>query len=223
MPTLSEQLNHAASPSSILETSLGRIWQHHGKTGFAILTAWRGERAGIRSADELKRANEKSMRELAADLKAGGFGYVPVEGVGQEERGGKIIQAPEPSFLVPNVKRGGKKAETGELRTLVMRLGKKYEQTAVLVHDPGSGSEIVSPAGAVLGTAKSFSANMAGEFFTRLRGGRTFRLEDLLWWGLRYGDPPGNWLEGMAMENDGRIQIHACSDRLGEWMTEVGV
>jgi len=225
--SLASHLQEAASGSVtalVLETSLGRIWQHHRQAGFAIITAWRGERpeAGD-DAKKLRVLNEKALSGLKSDIKSGGFGFTPVEGVGQEELGGKIIQAPEPSLLIPNVKRGGGQAKEGELRGLMLKLGKKYDQTAVLLHDPESGTEIVSPSGTVLDRAKKFSPNTIGQFFTRLRGNRTFRLEDLAWWGLRYSDPPGGWIEGMAMENGGRVRIAECSDRLADWLAEMGL
>lgn len=244
--SLSDDLRRASAPP-VLESSLGRIWQHHGKTGFAVLTAWRGGREGKRGESEdlgkgkyryqgevgvwrtvmgrhlfISDRNQEAMRNLHADLKSAGFGFVPVEGVGQEDEDGKIVQATEPSVLIPNKKRGGGKAEPGELRALAMRLGKKYGQTAVLIHDPEKGTEIITPDGEVLDHAKGFSPNSVGQFFTRLRKGQTFRLEDLRWWGLRYGDPPGNWIEGMAMENQGRAEIRRCSDVLADWLREVG-
>jgi hypothetical protein len=225
--SIADQLTEAVSAETVLETSLGRIWQHHGKTGFAILTAWRGERPEAKDDDEkraaakLLAANKKAQNELRGDIKSSGFGFVPVEGVGQEERNGEIVQAPEPSFLVPNAKRGGKPAEEGELRKLVMRLGKKYDQTAVLIHEPESGTEIISPGGAVLARHKTFSPNTVGEFFTRLHRGSTFRTENMLWWGLRYSDPPGNWIEGMGMEGDGRVRIAECSDKLDKWLEKL--
>lgn len=226
--SIAKQLDSAVAKNSVLESSLGRIWQHHGKTGFAILTAWLGERPGVKDAAELRALNKKAMGELRADIKAGGFGFVPVEGVGQEERDGKIVEAPEPSFLVPNSKPGrhgaaDAPASSDELRKLVLRLGKKYGQTAVLIHDPETGSEIVAPGGEVLDKYKAFSPNTAAKFFTRLSKGRTFTLENMAWWGLRYGDPPGGWIEGMAMDSQGRVRIAECSDRLSEWLRRVGV
>jgi len=243
--SISAQLDSAVSPNSVLESSLGRIWQHHGKTGFAILTAWLGHRPEAKDAAELRALNKKAMAELRADIKASGFGFVPVEGVGQEERDGKIVEAPEPSFLVPNSKpaKAGKAdspADRDELRKLVMRLGKKYDQTAVLVHDPETGSEIVTPGGEVLDKYKSFGPNTVAKFFTRLskdrdgrvdrhgnkgldRKGRTFTLESLAWWGLRYGDPPGGWLEGMAQDSQGRVRIAECSDRVEDWLAKMGI
>lgn len=217
-----EQLDEAICEPVLLEASLSRIWHHHGKTGFGIVTAWRGRRPEAKNDAELLALNKKAVAELRADIKASGFGFIPVEGVGQEKRGGKIVQSPEPSFLVPNSKRG-KPASPSELRDVIMRLGKKYEQDAVVIHDPETGTEIISPDGTVFNHAKSFSPNTIGEFFTRLRGSRTFRLEGLEWWGLRYGSPPGNWMEGMAMENEGRVGIAEFSDRLDEWMNEMGV
>jgi len=243
--SVSNQLDSAISSNAVLESSLSRIWQHHGKTGFAILTAWLGQRPGAKDAAELRAMNKKAMAELRADIKASGFGFIPMEGVGQEERDGKIVEAPEPSFLVPNSKpakhgKADSSANRDELRKLVMRLGKKYDQTAVLIHDPETGSEIIAPSGEVLDKYKSFGPNTVAKFFTRLskdregrvdrhgnkgldRKGRTFTLESLAWWGLRYGDPPGGWLEGMAHDSQGRVRIAECSDRLDEWLAEMGI
>jgi len=214
---LAEQLDEASGGggSSILEASLGRIWQHHDKTGFVIITAWRG--------DQDEKANRQALQRLKGDVRGAGYGFIPLEGVGQEKHGGKIVQASEPSLLIPNKRKGDvtERREAGDdLRRRALAWGKKYKQFAVLVHDPKTGTEILKPGGGVVARARKFSANTASEFFTRLKGGRTFTLE---WWGIKYGEPHEGWMDGAARELAGQTDIAECSDRIDEWMVEMGI
>jgi hypothetical protein len=222
--TFSSQLQAATgSGDGLVEASLGRVWQHHQKTGFVIITAWRG--------DQDKRANEAALKRLKADVRAAGYGFIPLEGVGQEKVDGKIVQAVEPSLLIPNKRRGVAEdcddcglSERGqssadELRGLALKWGKKYDQFAVLVHDPQTGTEILKPSGGVVARASKFSPNTAAEFFSRLKG-RDFTLE---WWGIKYPDPPSSWMEGAARQAEGQVSIAECSDRLGDWLSEMGL
>lgn len=209
--SLADQLQEArGGPPSILEASLSRVWQHHGETGFVIMTSWRG--------DEDAKTNKANLKTLKGLVKGAGYGFIPVEGVGQEKVGGKVVQASEPSLLIPAKKKGDNESDVGQLRELAMKWGKKFNQFAVLVHDPEGGTQIVTPTGKVVGKAKKFSPNTAAEFFTRLRG-KNFTLE---WWGIKYGDPPeGGVMAGYAEQMEGRVMIAECGDRLDDWLAEL--
>ena len=210
---IAKQLHEAVNEGSsktILEASLSRVWQHHGAGGFVIMTAWRG--------DKTAKENKANLKELKGLVRGAGYGFVPVEGVGQEKVDGKIVQASEPSILIP----AGGKDGTGnikELAELAKKWGKKYAQFAVLVHDPKEGTRIVKPNGSVVAKAKKFAPNVASEFFTRLKGGGTVTLE---WWGVKYGDPPeGGTMAGYAEQMEGRVNIAECSDRVDDWLDEM--
>lgn len=222
--SIAEQLDNASSarPKTVLEASLGRVWQHHGSTGFVIITAWRG--------DQDKATNERALKQLKADVRAAGYGFIPLEGVGQEKVGDKIVQAVEPSILIPNKRRATKEScddcglselrrqsSAEELRALALKWGKKYGQFAVLIHDPENGTQIVKPDGGVVGKASKFSPNTAAEFFSRLKG-KEFTLE---WWGLKYMQPTRGWMQGAALQAEGQVQIAECSDDLYRWIGEM--
>ena len=212
--SLAENLSDAAGGgSSLLEASLARIWQHHGKTGFVIMTAWRG--------DKSKQANQAALKRLKGAVRAAGYGFIPLEGVGQEKVGGKVVQASEPSILIPNRRRTMRERVQGaddDLLRLALKWGKEHNQFAVLVHDPKTGTKILKPGGGVVAKASKFSANTASEFFTRLKGGRTFTLE----WGIKYAEPhAGGWVEGAALQAEGQVGIAEYSDRFDEWLDEL--
>lgn len=225
---LSSQLDLArgsGQPTSVLEASLGRVWQHHGSTGFVIITAWRG--------DQDKATNERALKQLKGDVRAAGYGFVPLEGVGQEKVDGKIVQAVEPSLLIPNKRRIqsvedradrglaelSRQSSAETLYDLALKWGKKYGQFAVLIHDPETGTRIVKPDGSVIGKASKFSPNTAAEFFSRIKG-KAFALE---WWGIKYQAPPSGWMEGAARQADGQVQIVECSDEFSQWLVEIEV
>lgn len=108
------------------EASLNRLFRHMGGDGFAIVTAWRDvtptkDTRGVGEGVDRKE-NARNMAGLKADLRSGGFGFVPVTGVFP---GGQ-----EPSLFVPV----GKK-DPDALKSLAVKLGKKYTQWGVIWGD----------------------------------------------------------------------------------------
>ena len=79
----------------ILESSLSRIYRDFKDNEFGIITSWR-----VGSKD-----NKANLSALKSAVSSAGFGYVRIDGVGQEEdESGKVRSVKEPSLLVKNVK-----------------------------------------------------------------------------------------------------------------------
>ena len=70
---IEEQLDHVLL---LPEASLARIYSHHRDREFAIVTAHR--------ADMDPDQNRENMISLKGDVRAAGYGYIPLEGIGQE-------------------------------------------------------------------------------------------------------------------------------------------
>ena len=80
----------------ILEASLSRIYRDFQENEFGIITAWR---VGDKS-------NKSNLNALKSAVRSAGFGFVRIDGVGQEEdESGKVVSVKEPSLLVKNVKK----------------------------------------------------------------------------------------------------------------------
>ena len=82
----------------IVEASLSRIYRDYQENEFGIITAWRvGEKD-----------NKDNLSKLKSAVRSAGFGFIRIDGVGQEEdESGKVVRVKEPSLLVKNVQKGG--------------------------------------------------------------------------------------------------------------------
>ena len=131
------------------------------------------------------RTNAENLIKLKQDIRGGGYGYIPLEGVGQEQdEEGNVKEVKEPSFLVIG-------NSDGRLRHDVLEWGKKYNQFAVIYYDPKTGTELLRSDGQVLDRFDKFTPRVA-TFFSRHRG-KSFHFE-----GVKYGDPPHSIIEGMG-------------------------
>ena len=82
----------------IVEASLSRIYRDFKENEFGIITSWR-----VGNKD-----NRANLSKLKSAVRGSGFGYVRIDGVGQEEdENGKVKSVKEPSLLVKNSKAGG--------------------------------------------------------------------------------------------------------------------
>lgn len=157
------------------ESSLSRIWQHSQDSNMGMITAYRGE-------FDIKQ-NEKRNKELTANIRDEGFGYIPVTGFyienqGQEDE--KKVQ--EKSFVVISSPDDG-----GRLRNFLIRMGIKYNQDSVLYKDHASDKAklIGTTAGRWPGKnveveVGKFTAQKIGQFYTKMKGHRTFVFESVI-------------------------------------------
>lgn len=195
---------------NLLEASLARVWQHHGKRGFAIISGWR--------KGNTPEQNDVANERLKKSLKAAGLGYVPVEGAGQEDTPtGKVDRVEEVGFLVPI-----RKESVADFRKKMIKLAGDFKQYSVLIHDSATGTDEVSPSGKVLDHMTKFTPGK-GKFFSRLLRGdrRAFRLESMAWWGIKYASPPESWARGVSRSASGEM-LGEFTDRMEDWLEAVG-
>lgn len=155
---------------NLFEASLSRILSHWNNNEFVILTSDR--------ADQPASVNELNRRVLKEKIRSMGLGYVPVDGVGQEEGpDGSIVPTSEKAFLIPN------KGREGFLKEM-LALARHFNQWGILWAEGDGTGSILTSDGAV---DSSFSALHVGSgtFFTRLHQSKkstrsnSFRLESI--------------------------------------------
>jgi len=208
MGSIADQLQTATAPQSVLEASLGRVWQHH-KRGFAIMSAWR--------QDNTSQQNDDATRRLKAALKSFRFGFVPIEGAGQEDSaGGPVDRVEEIGVLIPLV------GDPADFRSKILGLAGEFKQYSVLIHNPETGTEETRPSGDIVGHMTKFTPGK-GKFFSRLLRGdrRAFKLESAAWWGIKYASPPEGSIRGMSRHADGEL-LGEFTDRMEDWLEMVG-
>lgn len=169
-------MNEAAS------ASLSRILGHTEDRNIGIISASRGRYP--------KQENKTRTNELATDIRGAGFGFVKmsghyIEGFGQE--GEKTPVTEEVFFVI-----GKDKEDSGHLKSALKKLGAKYDQESILFKPFGdpkayivgttSVNEDGEPVWPGLGTeveAGTFHPNKVGQFFTKMKSGKTFVFEGI--------------------------------------------
>jgi len=197
MTSISDQLAAAVS-TDLMESSLGRIYQHHKERPFVILTSWRGNR----SLEE----NRASLKALKKQIRGAGYGFIQLEGVGQEKQGGKLVEASEPSLLVPARKKG---KDDGSFLKKALKWarapgGDRQAAQDYIFYTDGAGNAAVieTKSGKTDFKLTKFKPNTIGQFYSRLKRGRTFKYE---WAGVKYANLPGSWAEGVGRESEGEL------------------
>lgn len=199
---------------TLLEASLSRIYRDFKDNEFCILTAWRvGDRQ-----------NKSNLKQLQSLIRSAGFGYVRIDGVGQEEVDGKIVSVSEPSLMVKSVaKGGGTVLPTREFVKFMIELGRKYNQWGIVINEPAVGVKLISlkdDTGAqhspkVEAIFKSFNPMKTAQFFSKLKG-KPFTFEI-----FKYANPPQNWIQGMQMERNGAVDIFRYTT-MENWLKKIG-
>ena len=158
------------------ESSIGRIHQHVVSNpkvkNWGVVTASRGE---LTSAE-----NKQRNKELEADLRKLGYGYVHVDGMWQECRKPDTeykdcpddmkVPTAEKSLFIPNIS-----------QEHIQSLGKKYQQDSVLFADEktkakGEATFIDSKSGEAFNIGK-FSPGKVAQGYSKLKGGKVFTFE----------------------------------------------
>lgn len=160
----------------INEASLGRIYQHVVSNpkmkNWGVVTASRGE---LTPAE-----NKQRNKELEADLRKLGYGFVHVDGMWQECRKPDTeykdcpedmkVPTEEKSLFIPNIS-----------QQHIQALGKKYQQDSVLFADEkakanGEATFIDSKSGEAFNIGK-FSPGKIAQGYSKMKGGRVFTFE----------------------------------------------
>jgi len=155
------------------ETSMGRIRQHVVSNpkvkNWGVVTASRGE---LTPAE-----NKQRNKELEADLRKMGYGFVHVDGMWQECRKPNTeykdcpddmkVPTEEKSLFIPNIS-----------KEHVQALGKKYQQDSVLFADEetkakGEATFIDSKSGEAFNIGK-FTPNKIAQGYSKMKGGKAF-------------------------------------------------
>jgi len=140
------------------EASLSRVFKHlDSDRPVAILTAFRG--------NFTYKENVKRNKELAASIKNEGYGYFFVDGHWVEEEGNNETDTSEDSIFVI-----GDKNDSGRLKSLVIKLMKKYDQDAVVFKsETEKSTSLLFQNGSVESIGKA-TANKVAQAYTKLRG-----------------------------------------------------
>lgn len=158
------------------EASLGRVYQHVVSNpkmkNWGVVTASRGELS--------KAENKKRNKELEADLRKMGYGFVHVDGMWQECRKPDTeykdcpddmkVPTEEKSLFIPNISKED-----------VQKLGNKYQQDSVLFADAetrarGEATFIDSKSGESFNIGK-FSPGKIAQGYSKMKGGKVFTFE----------------------------------------------
>lgn len=199
--------------NKILEASLSRIWRDFKENEFCIITSWRTD----------DKSNKQNLSALKSGIRSQGFGYVRIDGVGQEEVDGKVVSVKEPSLLVKNVKEGGEPVmDSKKFESFMIKLARKYNQWGIVLHNPEKGTRLIAlkddegnqTSPRVDMKMSSFNPMKTGQFFSSLKG-KPFKFE-----GFKYADPPENWIQGMSMEKNGHSDIYLY-ETMESWMKKI--
>ena len=196
----------------ILESSLSRIYRDFKDNEFGIITSWR-----VGSKD-----NKQNLSALKSAVRSAGFGYVRIDGVGQEEdENGKVRSVKEPSLLVKNVKKGNiPLMDSSKFQSFMVKLAHRYNQWGIVLHNPQKGTRLIQTSDdgrkvtKTAATMSSFNPMKVAQFYSSLKG-KPFTFE-----GFKYADAPDNWIHGMALEKQGEVDIYK-RESTEKWMNEI--
>ena len=200
----------------ILEASLSRIYRDFQENEFGIITSWR-----VGNVD-----NKANLAKLKSLVSSRGFGYVRIDGVGQEEdETGKVRSVKEPSLLVKNV--SPEKDGTGERNRPVLNsndfekfmvfLAHKFKQWGIVLHSPEKGTRLIQtsddgrPVKKVDMKMSKFNPMKVAQFYSSLKG-KPFTFE-----GFKYADKPQNHIHGMSLQSKGEVDI-SKRETTDKWM-----
>ena len=147
---------------SLNEASLGRIYQHIQKKNiqsWSILTSFR---------DELKPSeNNKRFYQLKNRIRQMNLGFIQMEGVGQEEINGEIVNVKEPSLFIPDITL--KQAQ---------KLSDEYDQWGIIYSGPENEHKITLYSKQGQESIGSFHPNKIAKFFSKIKG-KPFTFESI--------------------------------------------
>jgi hypothetical protein len=166
----------------ITEATLNRVMTKYADLGFIVISADRtcsAEKGSPCSDDEelvQDKANKENEKNLKADIRAAGFGFIPSYGGFREKdaSGEDTIEVlGEKSFIIPVGGYGGENAGIEGLKQLGIDLSKRYNQDSFFFKPPDAEDKDaywIKQDGSVDGTFTGVVTNdPKQQFFTRLR------------------------------------------------------
>jgi len=158
------------------EISLSRLYKHiEDKRPIATLSGFRyqDEDGSILTLQQ----NRARNAQIESELKRQNYGYMKVKGAYIEKgQDGKEVEVAEESFLVI-----GELGKGDQLKSLVVKLGKKFGQDSILYRDDNGKTQLISTrADSFVGPVGSteqlgrFVPTQLGDYYTKLKGNRKF-------------------------------------------------
>ena len=122
----------------LTEANLSRIANGHDEDGYVMISACRGDALeNPKNAQQIYDENNKRTKSLLTDIQRYKYSYIPVYG-GYKEIGSDKASI-EKSFIVFPFDRSSKtQIDYNEFLLNMIRLGRKYNQDAILVKKPHS-------------------------------------------------------------------------------------
>ena len=172
----------------LIEQSLSRVYDHTKNRSIGIITASRGNYDG-KTAEEHDAWNKARNKRLEKDLRDAGHSYIKVTGRYTENKGTpEEKKVTEHSYLVI-----GKKSEDDKkgkhyekMKSDIIHLGKKYNQDSVLIkHHSDENAHLHGtaeggfPGLGVVHSVGKWHPNRTGEFYSQMKGNKTFTFEDV--------------------------------------------
>jgi hypothetical protein len=165
-----EDLITIIESQDLVEVKLARVWKHatSKKRPVAILTAFRGEFD--------TKTNIKRNKQMASEIRSAGYGYFFVDGQFIENQGTpEEVKVKEDSIFVV-----GKENDSGNLKSLIKKLGNKYNQDAVLYKPEATDVAMLIFKDGSEDNIGKFKVKSAADFLTMLKKGKgSFVFEDI--------------------------------------------
>ena len=187
------------------ETAFSKVVTHYGKMGYIVITSDRtcDAETGRACTDEenakQNKINDENMKSLKSDLRSSGFGYIPTLGGYKEDlldpetgepvrdEKGNVVKVdtenPENSIIVVARPNKGPTNDHEALKSLGMKLAKKYNQDSFFYKPPDSedkGAYWVKSNGDIDMSFKEFTINdLKQEFYTMMARGPRHRFTAL--------------------------------------------
>jgi len=182
----------------LVETSVSRLLTHFNETGFAVLTAYRGERT--------PEENAAKLGELKGKVRDAGYSFIPIEGRGREQHpDGTETIASEPGVFIPEKPLY---KDAPELLGFALQLGRDYDQTSILYKSPtGPVEEVLCATGEVKSTMPRFGVKEWASFWTSIvHGSKSQQGLKVVFESVVYvlGNAE-NFIEGMGRQAQGEI------------------
>lgn len=208
---------------TVLEASLARVLVHYEDKQFGILTSWQG--GGKTKEDYVQIGqNNENFAALKKDVHEARFDYIPLMGIAKEELrpeeqgnsfdhevdadGKRVRHIQEPSLFVINQSTESWQGPRPEeaFRWLMIHLGRKYNQSCVIVGRPGAGMDLIKVKTPIQVErhCHKIRPSMLAQFYSQLKPDRKIVFEALL-----TPAQPKSCMEGMARESIGET-FEAC-------------
>lgn len=172
---------------------------------FVVLTSWRGNRS--------PEDNQTTLTALKKQIRSAGFGFIQIEGVGQQNQGDALVEVSEPSLLVQAKTPGDDAGRSLLKQALDWARAPGGDHAAAQDHifyaDGAEKLGSICLENEVVDVSRvDLMPSSISQFYASLRSGGSFVCE---WSRVRFRALPGSWAEGVGRESEGEIfQASLC-------------